>query len=444
MSGDTENEYFSDGLSEELLNVLSKISALKVAARTSSFHFKGQTGNIADIGQQLGVASVLEGSVRQSGARVRITTQLINVADGYHLWSETFDRELTDIFAVQDEIASAVAEALKVTLLGKDGTSLAVGGTLNPEAFKEYLQGVHYRNRGSDKDALMQSADAFQRAIDLDPDYALAWAGLAVAWEELATNNFVGLENITGKVSTAANRSIELAPELANGYQVLGRILLYYQLDFESAQKALDTAMKLNPGNVDVQMEHSKLSSNAGAHEASIAAARKALELDPVSLFANQFLGHALYFARRYDDAIAVYRNVLVLDPHYPRPHYEMGMCLLQQGHTELGLTEVEQEPLTWMRISGMAILLHHLGRKEEAEASMALLITDFQDNGLYQQAQVYAQWGDTDQAIKTLHKSREIGDPGTSQLLVDPLMDPLRKDPRFTELLHSVGFVNA
>jgi serine/threonine-protein kinase len=443
MSGNQENEYFSDGLSEELLNVLAKVNALKVAARTSSFHFKGQTGSIAEIAQSLGVSSVLEGSVRQSGTRVRITAQLINAADGYHLWSETFDRELTDIFKVQDEIAYSVTEALKVKLLGDDAVRLNVGGTHNTAAFKEYLQGVHYRNRGSDQASLQSAADAFQRAIDLDPEYALAYAGLATAWEELVTNNFVGLEYVTSKVCTAAGRAIELAPDLADGYQVTSRMLLYYKLDQKGSLEAINTALKLNPGNVDVQIEYSRSQSIFLAHDEALAAARTALDLDPVSMFANHFLGHALYFARRYDEAVTVFRNVLELDPHYPRPHYEIGMCRFKQGDLESALHEVEQEPLNWMKFSGMAIVLQHLGHTERAEASLAALIKDYRENGLYQQAQVYAQWGDNSKAIQTLNKAHEFGDPGTSQLLVDPLLDPIRDDVQFSELLRKTGFTH-
>ena len=172
MSGDPENEYFSDGLSEELLNVLAKVSGLKVAARTSSFHFKGHTGDIEEIAGRLGVASVLEGSVRQSGARIRITAQLINASDGYHLWSETFDRELDDIFAVQDEISDAVVKALKVKLLGEEFSGKKVGDTTIPEAFNAYLQGMHYYNRGSNKEALESAVAAYSQAIDIDPNYA--------------------------------------------------------------------------------------------------------------------------------------------------------------------------------------------------------------------------------------------------------------------------------
>ncbi|MCZ6499752.1 MAG: tetratricopeptide repeat protein, partial [Gammaproteobacteria bacterium] len=441
ISGDKENEYFSDGLSEELLNVLSKVSALKVAARTSSFHFKGQTGDIAEIARKLGVASILEGSVRQSGVQVRITAQLINAADGYHLWSETFDRELDDIFAVQDEIASSVADALKVKLLGQVSGCPNACGTENAEAFQAHLKGVHHRNRGSDEAAQRNAIECFQKAIELDPGYAQAHAGLAMAWEEMATNDFVGLEEGVSKATAAAAKAIELAPDLADGHLIMARLLLAYKMDMAGGQKAIETALELNPGNAEVQIESSRMNALFGRSEQSIAAAKKALELDPVSMYASVYLGRALYEARHYDEAIAIFRHVLEMDPHHARPHYGIGMCQFLQGDLESALEEVEQEPLAWMRHSGMAILLHHLGRTEEAERALSLLIENYGDNGVYQRAQVYAQRGDTDQAIQDLNRSREIGDPGISQLLVDPLIDPLRDDPRFIELMEKTGF---
>jgi len=441
MSGDAENEYFSDGLSEELLNVLAKINSLKVAARTSSFHFKGQTGDIADIARRLGVASVLEGSVRQSGIKVRITAQLIKASSGYHLWSETYDRELDDVFAVQDEIASSVAEALKVKLLGDDVERVHESGTSNTEAFQSYLRGVHHCNQGSDERALLEAVASFERAIELDPNYAKAHAGLAKAWEQLATNDFVGLENVASKVGHAAAKAIELAPELSDGYQVLGRMLLLYKLDLEGAREAINTAVQVNPGNAEAQIEFSQMSTVFGEHDAAIAAARKALELDPVSMFANHYMGHSLYQARHYDEAIDVFRHVLSLSPSHPRPHYEIGMCLLMKGDAEAAFREVEQEPLGWMRHSGMASTLHHLGRIDEARTAMELLIREYGDNGVYQHGQVYAQWGDNENAMTSLNRALDIGDPGMSQILVDPLLDPIRDDARFAELLEKTGF---
>ncbi len=441
IGGNPENEYFSDGLSEELLNVLAKVSSLKVAARTSSFHFKGHTGDIADVARRLGVGSVLEGSVRQSGARIRITVQLINAQDGFHLWSETYDRQLDDIFEVQDEIASSVVKALKVKLLGEESANLNVGGTTNPEAFNEYLKGMHYLNRGSDEIGLNSAVDGYQRAIELDPEYAQAYAGLADALTQLATNNFADLDEIVDQAYEAANKSIELAPGLADGYPILSDIAFTFRFDKVAARKAIDTALKLDPGNVRVHIENATLSLFTGNIEASLASARIAQELDPLSTTANLFLGHALYYARHYEEAIPINRHVLELDPHFPRPHYGIAMCQFMLGDTESAAEEIAKEPLDWMLRSGTAILQQKLGHKEAAESAMASLVASHRDNGLYQQAQVYAQWGDLDQSLQALIRAHEFGDPGVSQLVMDPLLDPLRGEPKFSELMAAVGF---
>lgn len=446
MSGDPANEYFSDGLAEELLNVLAKISSLKVAARTSSFHFKGQTGDIADIARRLGVASILEGSVRQSRSRVRITAQLINAADGYHLWSETYDRELDDIFAVQDEIASSVAAALKVKLLSEEDTQLNAGGTSNTRAYQAYLLGSHYRMRGSSDEAALQKAvSAFNEAIELDPGYAQAYAGLAVTWDQLATNSFVGFKEGIDNATAAASRAIALAPDLADAHMSLGRVLLHYRLDQLGARKAITTALRLNPGNAEVQIEYARISSYFGDVEASVAAAKKALELDPVSLFAHHFLGHVLYFGRRYDEAIPIFRDVLNLDPQYPRPRYTLGMCLYMKGEVAAALKEVENEPLSWMRNSGSAIVLHRLGRTAEAQAYLERLVReDDEEYAIYQQGQIHAQWGNRDRALECLKRARDLNDPGVSQILVDPLLDPIRDQAGFIQLAAEMGFAAA
>ena len=442
MSGDVSNEYFSDGLAEELLNVLSKIDELKVAARTSSFHFKGQTGDVAEIARSLGVSSVLEGSVRQSGSRIRITAQLISAHDGYHLWSETYDRELDDIFAVQDEISSSVAAALKVKLLGQPEGQVNACGTGNTEAFQAYLQGMHYKNQGSDKEAMRNAVNSFEKAISLDPDYAQAYAGLASSWDWLTTNGFIKYEDGIPHIESSALKAIELGPESADGYLVRSRALLHYKLDQQGAREAIHKAMQLNPGNSEVQVEYARISSYYGEVDESIAAANKALELDPVSRFAHYFLGHVMYFGRRYDEAIAVFKDLLEHDPVYPRPRYTLGMCYFMQGNTEAALAEVAKEPLGWMRDSGSAILLHKLGRFDEAKEHAGKL-TKFDDENyaLYQLGQINAQWGDVDEALRYLEKAHHYEDPGLSQLLVDPLLDPIREDPRFVQMLVDLKF---
>lgn len=444
MSGDPENEYFSDGLSEELLNVLAKNPSLKVAARTSSFHFKGQTGNIAEIARTLSVAAVLEGSVRQSGKRVRITAQLINANDGYHLWTETYDRELDDIFAVQDEIATSVSKALQIKLLGAEEPE-AAGGTSNTEAFQHYLLGVHHRNQGHIEEPIRRAIDAFQRAVDLDPGYAKAWAGLALAWGTLVGNGFVPSREGVPKMEAAIERALELAPELADGWMALEYKLASHTGDQAGALKASSTALELNPGNAEVQIEYARINCNIGNHDASVAAAKKALELDPISVSANHALGHVLYFARRFDEAIAAERQALHLDPHYPKPHYFIAMSLYWLGDTEGAWHEIQLEPLAWMRTVGSAAILHRLGRIEEAETVFAPFVAAGEEqNNFIQQADVYAQWGDTEEAIRCLHRAFDLEDPGLGQMLVDPFLDPLRGDPRFIDLLERFGFGEA
>ena len=442
MSGDPDNEYFSDGLTEELLSVLANITALKVAARTSSFHFKGQTGDVADIARRLGVASVLEGSVRQSNTRIRITAQLINAADGYHLWSETFDRELDDIFAVQHEIASAVAKALKVKLLGKNRDHQIIGGTKNTEAFQAYLLGVHHRNRGEHEEALYAAINAFQKAIELDPEYAKAYVGLGYVWGQMAANSFVSYEEGAGNMEAAVAKALELAPDLPEGHLAQGFLLMVYKQDQHGAHKAISTALDLNPGNAEVQIEYSRIKCYQGYHDESISAAQMALNLDPVSLSANHFLGHVLYFARRYREAVLVFRHVLDMEPHFPKPHYFIAMSHYLQGDLESAWEEIQQEPLHWMNWTGSALALWQLRRVEEADACLAKLNEEEdQEFATVQRADVYAQRGDFELAMKNLNLAFDYGDPGLAQLLVDPFLDPLRDDPRFIELMTKLGF---
>jgi TolB-like protein/Flp pilus assembly protein TadD len=442
LSEDTDNEYFSDGISEEILNVLAQVKRFKVVGRTSSFAFKGRNEDLREIGGTLNASHVLEGSVRKAGARVRITAQLIKTNDGFHLWSKTFDRELDDIFAVQDEIAFAVTKALKVKLLGEAGNHQIIGGTHNTRAFQAYLLGVHYRNRGVLKETVRYAVDAFGQAIELDPEYARAYAGLAYAWHDLVCNGYATQEAGLSQMNIAAAKAIELAPELADGHLALG---LSLQLDFlnrHKAQKAINTAMKLLPGAARVLIEYSRINCNIGNHKISIATARKALELEPVSVYANHFLGHALYFARHYEEAIPAFRQTLKLDPHYTKPHYFIAMSLYWLGQTEAALEEAQLEPLNWMRWTASAVILHRLGRTAEAEANFASLAEiGIEENNFIQQADIFTQLGHTDRAFESLDVAYRYRDPGCTQLLIDPFFDPIRDDPRFIEIMTKVGF---
>ena len=445
MSGNPDNEYFSDGLTEELLNVLGNIDDLKVAARTSSFHFKGRTGDIAEIARQLGVTALLEGSVRQSKTRIRITAQLVSAADGYHLWSKTFDRVLDDIFDVQDEIASAVAKALKVKLLGTNGDHQIDAGTRNKAAFEAYLLGVHHYNRGDDEEALRAAIIAFQNAIALDPEYAKAYVGHANAWGRMSANSFVTYEEGLVEMQFSVDKALELAPKLSDGYLAQAALLGRHRHDRLGAQDAIGKALKLNPGNAEILTEYARIQCYQGHAEECIAAARRALDLDPVSLLTIHLLGHVLYFSREYDEAVPVFRHVLEMEPHYPKPHYFIAMSHYAQGDFDSALREIRQEPLNWMRWTGSALVLWQLGKIEESDAALAKISEEEdQEFAAVQRADNFAQRGDLEMAIKNLDLAFDYGDPGLCQLLVDPFLDPLRDDPRFVELMTKIGFERA
>jgi TolB-like protein/tetratricopeptide (TPR) repeat protein len=442
MSDDPANEYFSDGISEEILNVLAQGESFKVAGRTSSFMFKGRHEDPREIGRTLGVAHVLEGSVRKANARVRITAQLLKADDGFHLWSKTFDRELEDVFLIQDEIATAVVEALKARLLSSVPEQLVIGGTENPEAFEAYLKGLHHRNRGSNKETLYGAREAFRRAAQLDPGYAKAWAGLAFTAGELIWNSFVEFAEGRRQMMDAASKAIELAPSLADGHLAMGMLWQLGMPRWQPALDALGTALRFSPGNAEVMVEWARVNCNLGRAELSVAAARKALELDPISVYVNHLQGHILYFCRRYEEAIPALRRTLQLDPGYPKPHYFMAMCHHWLGDSQTAWEVIQREPLAWMKYCASSVILHELGRTREAMDAFGKLVEmGAEETNDIQQADVHAQLGDADQAIESLQRALGHRDPGLAQLLVDPFLDPLRDDPRFREILAQAGF---
>jgi TolB-like protein/Tfp pilus assembly protein PilF len=442
LSEDPANEYFSDGISEEILNVLAQGDSFKVAGRTSSFVFKGRNEDLREIGKALDVAHVLEGSVRKAGAKVRITAQLIKTSDGFHLWSETFDRELEDVFAIQDDIAAAVVKALKVKLLFKKEEHTVIGGTKSTEAFEAYLKGLHYRNRGSVRETLFSARDAFQQAVTLDPDYAKAWTGLALAWCDLVWNSFVEFSDGRKRMQEAVYKAIALAPLLADGYLAKGLLLQLGMPRLQESNEALSTAIKLNPGNGTILTEYARNNCNLGNWDYSVAAAHRALELDPISVYANHVLGHILYFTRHYEEAIPALRRALELDPEYPKPHYFIAMSLHWLGDSEAALKEIMLEPLEWMKNCAAAVILYKLGRAPEAMKHLTRLVVMSEDETAdIQVADVYTQMGEHDQAIECLQKALDHRDPGLPQLLVDPFLDPVREDPRFIEIYEKAGF---
>ena len=443
MSDDKSNEYFSDGLTEELLNVLANVPGLRVIARTSSFSYKGKEVKIADVARDLNVDNVLEGSVRKSGNRVRITTQLIRSSDSSHLWSQTYDRNLDDIFAVQDEISNEVVDALKLKLL-KPSVLAESGGTQVPAAYEAYLRGRAARHEGEGGDTLRAALAAFDEAIRLDPGYARAYAGKADALSTLASNAYLPFENGFRDARKNADHALELAPDLPEALLVLSFIQLNVDADPRAATASAERAVELSPGSYDVQLTYSGLEASLGESERAIAAARKAVELDPVAPGAHINLSVVQFFARQYEESERVARSALSLAPGRPAAHYAVGLALLQQGRNDEALAECSLETIAWQRGFCRALTLAHKGKADLARAEMAAMLKAFGDAASYQYAQISVALGDLDEAFRWLAVGRRIHDPGLmGQVYVDPLLDDLRSDPRYDALVRELGFKN-
>ena len=442
MSSSGDNEYFSDGLTEELLNSLAKIRALKVAGRTSSFAYKGKDVDLRVIGKALGVAHVLEGSVRKAGNQLRITAQLISAADGYHLWSETYDREMNDVFAIQSDIAEQVAKAMQVTLLGDDRARMQAGGTTDPEAHNDYLRGMYFRNLGSREDTLRKAIDAFEKAVARDPDYALAWMELGGTWSWIMANGWVSVDEGKRHMELAGERARTLAPNLAGGYLVQSTLLAFVDLNYAEALSVSKHALALEPANADALRRYAYLANVMALHDEAIETARRALEIDPALSDNHLELGVDYLWARRYAEAETVFRELMARDPEFPRARYNLGICRYLQGDTSGALALFDDEPLPWMRRTGRALALNKLGRSQEAAATLAELVRIEGKESSYQQAQVAAQWGDADHAFEMLDQALEVRDLGVSRVLIDPLLDPIRADPRFRKVVERAGLL--
>jgi len=442
MSPESDNEYFSDGLTEELLNSLAKVRALKVAGRTSSFAYKDRDVDLRVIGEELGVAHLLEGSVRKSGNRLRITAQLVKAEDGYHVWSETYDRELTDVFAIQSDIAGHVVEALQVTLLGEDAVRMQSGGTTNVEAYNDYLRGRYLLNQGSRQDTLREAMAALERALEKDPAFADAWFAFANVMIALVANGWVEAEEGWERIEQAAVQTRLHAPQVAGGYMLEGYLLAYRDLQWNEARERMRRAVELEPGNSAVNFNYAVLLRGLPYHDEAVQAMRRAVQLEPTNLVNQVFLGNILTTAGRCPEAKPVLQQVLAVDPGFNRAHYHLGVCEYLAGDHAAALAHFEAEPLGWMHATGRALALFKLGRHEEADAARAELVAVHGDRAAYQQAQVAAQRGEFELAFDSLERALAAGDTGVSQLLTDPLVTPLHDDARYEAMLERVNLL--
>ena len=440
MSGNPAEEYFSDGISEELIYALSRVEGLQVVARTSSFSFKSKEASITDVARQLNVGAVLEGSVRRADDRVRITAQLINGKTGYHLWSESYDRKLSDIFALQMDIAEAVTGALEVVLLGNAAMKFELGGTKIAQAFDTYLRGVKLFFTGKGKEGAGAALAALDLAVTLDPNYALAHALRARILRLLSgewTTDPTLIRTRFAQAHLAAERAVALAPELGEAHAALAQVLQDGFFDFAGADAANERALALAPGSADVQRAYAGFAASLGRTEPAIAAAQRALVLDPLNFRSKRELGEVFYFARRYRDALTAYQGALSLgaNPDDPEIIFLVGLAHLALGESELALKGCSDAAENWLIQVCLAVAYHKLGRQAEAKAELRKIQLAAGETASYQYAQIYAQWGEPTEALGCLAAAHRNRDSGLAGLRVDPLLDPIRNTLDFKEI---------
>ena len=435
MSSDKEQEYFSDGLAEELLDLLAKTPGLHVIARTSSFSFKGKSEDIPTIASKLKVANVLEGSVRKSGTRLRVTTQLIRADNGEHIWSETYDRELKDVFKVQDEIAGAVVAALKLKLAPTQESSSH--GTTNTEAYNQYLLGRQFWNRRN-LDGYRRAVEAYRKAISLDPDYAAAYAGLATAQNYVAdaTGDLAGFK----QAQAAAEKAVALAPEQADGYVARGYIRTTVSWDWVGAEADLAKALELDAGDSTVQRRYGQLLASLGRLPEAIAATKKAIELDPLSEPAWQTLEQFLISRGDFSAAHEANRRALEINPESAYALNDLGMIQLLQGHAAEALETFRKIETGMFRLTSLAMVEHTLGHAKESQQALDEAIAKHASDAAYQIAEAYAWRGEKDKAFEWLERAYRQEDGGLSAVKLDPLLVSIRSDPRFHALLRKIN----
>ena len=439
LSPDREQAYFSDGLSEELLNMLGQVPQLRVIARTSSFSFKDKPVDVATIARALNVASVLEGSVRKSGNTLRISAQLVRASDSTALWSAIYDREITDVFKVQDEIAAAVVAALKVKLLPAQRVANP-HRTSDAQAYTLYLRGNEFFNRAS-ADGYRRAVEAYRQAIALDPGYAAAYAGLAVAEVYDADSAETAAENDAAKQRglAAAEKAIALAPALADGYTARGWMRSNFTWEWAGAQADLERALAIDPSNSTVQRRYGQLLATQGRMTDAIAAIRKSAALDPLSAPPWSNLGYYLVAAGQWNEARQALKHALAINPESTYAQMNLATLELLEGHADTALAMFRESDGTF-RPYGIALAQHSLGHARESQKALDELIADYAQDSAFQIADVYAWRGEKDKAFQWLDRAYEQHDGGLSDFAFDPLLASLRDDPRFAALARRIG----
>jgi eukaryotic-like serine/threonine-protein kinase len=445
MSPDPENEYFSDGMTEELITALSKVEGLRVAARTSAFVFKGKNADISEIGRRLKVGTVLEGSVRKAGNRMRITAQLIDARDGYHLWSDAYERDLRDVFAVQEEIARAIVGALRVRLGAEAGAPLVKPTTADLEAYHLFLQGRYFWNQRTEM-GLRRAAEYFERAIQRDSTFAAAYAGLADVYVVLPHYSNVPGREAYPKAMQAVTRALVLDSTLAEAYTSLAALLADWKWDWHGAERAYRRAIELNPGYPTARHWYGEYLGQVGLPDVAVEELGRAQELDPLSRIIGSDFAWALYLDHRYDSAIAQARRTLELDPNFPPAHVQLARVYLAQEQHAEAMAELQKAVQLAGRIpSNQRLLAYAYARSGQREKALRL-IREFQERWPDEPASIalaYVGLGQREQAFRWLEQAVEVRDGSLTFIIFEPLLDPLRSDPRFRRLLSRMGLPN-
>jgi TolB-like protein/tetratricopeptide (TPR) repeat protein len=445
LSGDPQNAYFSEGVQDEILTRLAKIAELKVISRTSTQRFKSTPNDLRQIAQQLGVANILEGSVQKANDQVRVNVQLINAVTDAHLWADTYDRKLTDIFAVETEIAKTVADVLKAKLTGSEEHVIAARPTENTEAHQLYLKGRFFWNKRTGND-LKKSIDYFEQAITADPNYALAYAGVADGYVWLPGYTVGTPRDCYPKAAAAAKKALELDDTLAEARTSLALAIWLYDFDSAQAIREFQRAIELNPNYAIAHQQYGNNTLMAlGRFDDSIAEGKRAVELDPLSLVINTDLGSDYYYARRYDEAIAQLRKTLEMDPGFYIAHTVLGEALDEEGAHDAAIVEFQKaralndDPAV-LGMLGRAYGLS--GNRIEAEKMLDQLkeLSKQRYVAAYSFALVYLGLGDKNEALHWLEQSyQDRAGSDIGYIRVDPLLDPLRGDPRFEALAEKI-----
>jgi TolB-like protein/Tfp pilus assembly protein PilF len=444
LSEEKGNTYFADGIQEEILTRLAKIADLKVISRTSTQQFQSKPANLSEIAKQLGVANILEGSVQRSADQVRVNVQLIKAATDAHLWADTFDRKLTDIFAVESDIATAIAETLQAKLTGSEKTAIAKRPTANPEAYELYLKGRFFWNKRTGAD-LRRAIDYFNEALAKDPSYALAYAGLADSYSLLHFYGAASPVDSFPQGKAAAKKALGLDDTLAEAHTSLANVLRSYDFDYEQSIKQFERAIQLNPNYATARHWYGELLAAMGRFDEGIAELRRAQELDPLSLIINADVGEVYSWARQYDQAIIQFRKTIEMDPRFYYAHWSLGIAYQLKGQLNDAIAEYRKA----VELNNDPYVLGLLGQayararqREEAQKILARLSEEAQSRYVhaYSFALMYLALGDKERAIDEIERAyRERAGSDVFLIKVDPMLDDLRGDPRFEALVQKV-----